>query len=201
MSDEIRAEKHSLRAELRARRARLTLAERKQASRRACARLMASPIWENALRVGLFLSMHDEVSTQLLLESAWRTGRRVATPVTPPLGSPLAFRWVQRGTLLRRARFGALEPGPDAEVAPLDDLELLVVPGLGFDARGARLGAGGAYYDRTLPQTGPAVMLAFSLQQLDRVPEEPHDVRVQAVVTERGWTWPGAPGQLHKRAR
>ncbi|MCB9795896.1 MAG: 5-formyltetrahydrofolate cyclo-ligase [Alphaproteobacteria bacterium] len=190
MTPDLRAEKRRLRAVLRACRAHLTLEECERASRRACAQLMAGALWDQADRIGLFHSMRDEVDTQMLLESAWRTGRRVALPVTPPLGRPLQFRWVHRDTPLVRTRFGAMEPAPTATSAALDELDLVIVPGLGFDARGARLGAGGGYYDRTLPRTGPGVMLAFSCQQLERVPEEEHDLRVAAVVTERGWCWP-----------
>ncbi|MCB9765210.1 MAG: 5-formyltetrahydrofolate cyclo-ligase [Alphaproteobacteria bacterium] len=188
-------EKRRLRAELKARRATLAPGDRARASNQACAALMASALWRQAERVALFHAMPDEVSTRSLLESAWRDGRRVALPVTPPLGSPLVFRWVEPTTPLKRARYGALEPEPSAARARLDALQLVVVPGLGFDERGARLGAGGGYYDRTLSRTGPGVMLAFSCQRLDRVPEEAHDRRVVAVATELGWMWssPGAP--------
>lgn len=64
-----------------------------------------------------------------------------------------------------------------------------MVPGLGFDARGGRLGYGGGYYDRLLtrlPSTALRVAAAFSAQLLDAVPMEPHDQYVSLIVTEDG---------------
>lgn len=196
MSDSIRQAKRRLRVELGTLRASLTEAERDQASRRACAVLMASDLWGRAQSVALFHSMSDEVSTLMLLRSAWRTGRRVALPVTPSLGEPLEFRWVTPSTPLVRAHYGALEPGPTAARSEHADLDLVIVPGLGFDARGARLGYGGGYYDRTLRSAGPAIMLAFACQRVATVPEEEHDVRVRGVATETGWMSPVTNGDV-----
>lgn len=176
-----------MRAERKARRALLTVDEREQASNRACEVLLASPSWSRARTVALFHAMPGEVSTAQLLQAAWSTGRSVVLPVTPPLGQPLAFRRVQPDTPLVRAHYGALEPGPTAVHVAHAAIDLVVTPGLAFDDRGARLGYGGGYYDRTLPLTGPSVLLAFACQQVERVPEEAHDVRMHAVVTESGW--------------
>lgn len=183
----VRRRKRQLRRHLRARRASLTADERQSASHRICEAVLASPVWRDARSTALFHSMADEVCTSALLQAAWRRGRPVALPRTPPLGRPLAFHWVTPDTRLVRAAFGALEPPPTAPSADLAALHLVLTPGLGFDARGARLGYGGGYYDRTLAHTGHAVLLAFGCQRVEHVPEEPHDRRVHSVVTENGW--------------
>lgn len=191
MTQQTRLDKQALRERATRIRAALGPEARTAKSRWACASLMATPSWDRAERVALFHSMPDEISTQLLLESAWRTGRRVALPFTPPLGEALRFRWVDPGTELERSRFGVLEPGAHAASAPLTELDLVVVPGLAFDQSGARLGYGGGYYDRTLSGLGvPTVMLAFDCQRAERVPMEPHDVRVRAIATEVGLVTP-----------
>ncbi len=136
--------------------------------------------------MALFRSMGAEIETAGILHAAWQSGRSVALPVAPPLGQPLLFRWVDETTDLVGSRYGAMEPGASAPVAAVDELDLLVVPGLAFDVRGARLGYGGGYYDRTLVGAGSAIMLAFACQQVDRVPEEPHDQRLATVITEEG---------------
>jgi len=161
-----------------------------RASRRATAVLMANKAWDQAHTVALFHSISSEVSTEMLIQSALRTGRRVALPVTPPLGQPLEFRLVTPSTPLVRAHFGALEPGPTATRVDYDAIALVVTAGLGFDRRGGRLGYGGGYYDRTQQLTGPGVLLAFACQQVDRIPEEAHDIRVRGIVTESGWLTP-----------
>lgn len=187
--------KRALRAALAQRRAAMTAEERARASHAACAALLASPWWADASAVALFHSMPHEVSTVALMEACWSSGRSVALPVTPRLGQPLQFRWVTEHTPLVRAHYGALEPGPTAAAAPHDEIGLVVTPGLGFDERGARLGYGGGYYDRTLGLTsGSAVMLAFDGQRVPRIPEEPHDARVAAIATDAGLTVPtGTP--------
>lgn len=83
---------------------------------------------------------------------------------------------------------GILEPSPDAPAVAVEAIDLLVVPGVGFDRRGGRLGQGGGFYDRLLAAPGRralAVGLGFAVQLVDEVPTEAHDQRLDAVITER----------------
>ena len=178
-----------MRAELAGRRRRMGPEARARAGQRVVDQVLASPLWAASRAVALYHAMPEEVPTAPLLEAAWASGRRVALPVTPPRGNPLVFRWVTPESRLIRAHFGALEPSPQAPEAAPGTVELVVVPGLGFDPRCARLGYGGGYYDRTLTQWGPSLMVAFDCQQVEAIPEEPHDVRVGRVITEsRPWS-------------
>lgn len=95
-------------------------------------------------------------------------------------------------------RLEELEPGPffgipqPPEAAPAvepERLAMVIVPALGFDRAGRRLGTGGGYYDRFLPRLSPQALRvgwAFSLQVVDRLPAEPHDRGVDVIVTEAG---------------
>ena len=186
MNDRIRLEKKRLRRELRGRRRGLDDAERARANQRITEAVLGLPQWERARAVGLYHSLFEEVDTAGLIEAAWASGRRVALPLAPGLGLPLTFHWVERDTPLVRSSFDALEPAPDTPRAALADLDLVIVPGLGFDRRGARLGQGGGYYDRTLQAAVPAVLVAFACQELPEVPEDAHDRRLDVVVTEDG---------------
>jgi 5-formyltetrahydrofolate cyclo-ligase len=80
------------------------------------------------------------------------------------------------------SRFGVREPqGPAVDESLID---LVVVPGLAFTPAGARLGYGGGFYDRFLPLvSAPHVGVCFAEQVLDDLPVEPHDIRVQHVVS------------------
>ncbi len=99
---------------------------------------------------------------------------------------PLDFRlWTEDGTLVP-AGFGTLAPPPDAPAAVPD---LVLLPLLGFDDSGTRLGYGGGFYDRTLaalPVRPRLVGLAFAAQHLAAIPRDQHDIPLDAVVTEDG---------------
>lgn len=84
---------------------------------------------------------------------------------------------------------GPWEPPAIAPALPLEAQDVVLVPGLGFDRHGGRIGRGGGCYDRTFPPgvRGPTlVALAFAWQVIDRVPAGPHDRRMDAIVTEYG---------------
>jgi 5-formyltetrahydrofolate cyclo-ligase len=92
---------------------------------------------------------------------------------------------------LRRSALGLPQPVRNRPQRTARRLQLIVLPLLGFDGRGQRLGNGGGWYDRALaaPRQGRRPLLvgyAFANQEMDRIPAEPWDVRLDAVVTERG---------------
>ena len=113
----------------------------------------------------------------------------VGVPVIIGKGQPLRFREWSPGARMVEGTFKALVPEEGAWVEP----QVLIVPLLAFDARGYRLGYGGGFYDRTLEGLRArhpvlAVGFAFSAQEVDEVPTEPTDQRLDAIVTEKGVT-------------
>ncbi len=113
----------------------------------------------------------------------------VGVPVILEKAAPLRFREWSPGCRMVEGAFKALIPEEGAWVEP----EVLIVPLLAFDARGYRLGYGGGFYDRTLEllrSRGPvlAVGFAFAAQEVDAVPTDAFDQRLDAVVTEKGVT-------------
>ncbi|RYY12359.1 MAG: 5-formyltetrahydrofolate cyclo-ligase [Alphaproteobacteria bacterium] len=130
--------------------------------------------------IGGFWPLTDEIDVRPLLLALVGRGHRVGLPATPPRGAGLSFRRWQPGATLTPGRFGTVEP-----VGPAIVPTLLLVPLLAFDRWGHRLGYGGGYYDRTLAAL-PAFTIGcgFALQEVDRVPTETHDHRLNAVATE-----------------
>lgn len=111
----------------------------------------------------------------------------VGVPVISGPDRPLTFRRWHPGAAMVAGAFGALIPVVAEEVVP----EVLIVPLLAFDRAGYRLGYGGGFYDRTLEglrARGPvtAIGFAFAAQEVDRVPTEPTDQKLDLIVTERG---------------
>lgn len=84
---------------------------------------------------------------------------------------------------------GIREPGPGQAAVAIEELEVVVVPGLGFTRSGDRLGRGAGFYDRFLARLSPGTVtvgLAISAQMRDDLPTEPTDRRVDWLVTEDG---------------
>ena len=137
--------------------------------------------------VSLFAPFRDEIDTAPLAAVLWEAGAEVALPVVVDRASPLLFRRWRPGDVLEPV--GAYRiPTPSAlqpEVVPQD----LIVPLAAFDRRGYRIGYGAGHYDRTLALLrahGPvrAFGYAFACQEVDHVPAEPHDERVEGMITE-----------------
>lgn len=88
---------------------------------------------------------------------------------------------------LKPGPFGLLEPLKDNPMIPLEEIELIFVPGLAFDLSKGRIGYGGGFYDRVLPKIkGKKIGVAFSFQIFDSLPFEFHDCKVDLIVTEEG---------------
>lgn len=116
----------------------------------------------------------------------------VGVPVILGAGQALRFREWSPGCAMVAGEFGALIPAEGAWVEP----EVVIVPMVAFDARGYRLGYGGGFYDRTLEglrarRPTLAVGFAFAAQEMEAVPIEATDQRLDAVVTEQGVRWFG----------
>lgn len=185
VAGDVIAAKHALRERLRARRDALPAP-----ARAAWALHMAS--WADALlaggapgTVGAYWPLRSEADPRPLAQALAARGVLLALPVV--VGVDLVFRNWTSGMVLEPAGFGTVAPGPSAiEVSP----DLMLVPLLGFDARGHRLGWGKGYYDRYLARRGAtcrAVGLAFACQQLAEIPAEAHDRRLDGILTERGY--------------
>lgn len=130
-----------------------------------------------------FWPIGDEIDIRPLLLALAGRGHVVALPETPRRGQPLIFhRWRSGGRLIPE-RFGTLRPEADPVVP-----DLLLVPLLAFDRAGWRLGYGGGFYDRTLAGLPGrrTIGCAYAVQQIEAVPVEAHDRRLDAVATEEG---------------
>ncbi|MDP6621772.1 MAG: 5-formyltetrahydrofolate cyclo-ligase [Alphaproteobacteria bacterium] len=130
--------------------------------------------------------MRQEQDPVPLMKRLHGAGQAVALPVIEKPEKTLLFRSWEPGQVLEEAEFGTSQPAPEAAVLRP---KVILVPLLAFDDRGFRLGYGGGYYDRTiaaLRQSGEllAIGIAYDAQQVERVPEEEFDQRLDWVVTE-----------------
>ncbi|MEP9375800.1 5-formyltetrahydrofolate cyclo-ligase [Aquabacter sp. CN5-332] len=182
-------EKARLRGEALARRAAMGTAARVAAS--AAAAQHAPVLLENVSGrvVSLFAPFRDEIDTAPLAALLWDAGAQVALPVVIARDLPLLFRIWRPGDVLEPVgAYRIPTPLPSSpQLVPQD----LIVPLAAFDRRGYRIGYGAGHYDRTLALLRAQVPVrafgyAFACQEVDEVPVEPHDERVDGMITEAG---------------
>ena len=146
-------------------------------------RLMAEDWWAAAFQVGIYRSTPSEPATEALLADLLARGAQVAVPMRRGVG--YAWGWVDASTSWKKGAHGIWEPR-EAKPAAADDLRLIVVPGVAFDAQGGRLGHGRGHFDRLLARSGALLVgLCFENRLVEAVPMEPHDVRMDVVATEK----------------
>lgn len=186
------AEKTLLRRALLAARAALTADDRAQAAESLAEHALELPELAEADTVAAYVSVGREPGTRALLDALRTRGVRVLLPVLLP-DNDLDWAVYEGAGRLAKAGRGLLEPvgerlGPKA----VGEAGAVLLPGLAVDARGMRLGRGGGSYDRVLARLGRAgtdpalVVLLYANEVVARVPEEPHDHPVHAVVTPEG---------------
>ncbi|MEI6279846.1 MAG: 5-formyltetrahydrofolate cyclo-ligase [Verrucomicrobiae bacterium] len=140
-------------------------------------RLRGWTVWQSASRLGAFCALSDEPDVL----NPWPEGKRVALPRVE--GDGFSLHWVTCREELVPGRFGILEPRQTAPPAGIS-FDLILVPGMAFDREGRRLGRGRGYYDRFLASaTGLVAGVCFDDQLAPAVPHEPHDARMDAVIT------------------
>ncbi|MEE8449422.1 MAG: 5-formyltetrahydrofolate cyclo-ligase [Thermodesulfobacteriota bacterium] len=138
--------------------------------------------------VALYWSFRGEVDTELIFEAGWKRKKELLLPVIQTQEGLLTFRKVRYREELIPGRYGIMVPPCEADrVVPLESIDLMVVPGVGFDLTGVRLGYGGGYYDRTLTRLlyrTKKLALAFDVQMVNSLPLNSTDVKVDMVITE-----------------
>jgi 5-formyltetrahydrofolate cyclo-ligase len=182
---EIRAWRKARRAALIARRVALTQLERARLGAIALERLAPLLPAPQGRTIGIYWPFKGEIDLRPLARRFAREGAVIGLPVVVEKARPLEFwRWVP-GAPLGRGIWDIPIPAERAPVLP----ELLLVPLVGFDASGYRLGYGGGYYDRTLAALAPrprAIGLGYELGRLATIHPQPHDIPMNAIVTEGG---------------
>ena len=141
------------------------------------------PQFQQASTVLLYWSMDDEVQTHSFVER-WYRQKVLLLPCV--VGDDLVLRqYTGPECMVAGEQFGIGEPTGE-EWKDLGAVELIVVPGVAFDKQNNRMGRGRGFYDRLLKSTPNAVKVgvAYDFQMLDTIPVEPHDVKMNRVITE-----------------
>ncbi len=193
--------KAAQRRALRARRAALSPQQQARAAERLAANVAATRLFRASRRVALYLPNDGEIDTAPLIQRGWAFHKRCYLPLLSRLRHDrLWFAEVLPDTPLALNRYGIPEPSvPARRWLRAQELDLILLPLVGFDAAGNRIGMGAGFYDRSLAflrgrsawRKPQLLGLAHELQRLEKLAPEPWDVPLQGVVTDQAVYWAG----------
>jgi 5-formyltetrahydrofolate cyclo-ligase len=165
-------------------------------SARAVARFMALPEYKKAKVAMWYIDCRSETRTKPeLLEEVARKEKKIIVPyctVDENGENKLGLWWMESLEEMVVGKWNILEPpkemwgNPEKEVEP-EELDIIMVPGVGFDRNGGRMGNGQGYYDRLLERARPdcpLIALCYESQLFDEILVAPHDVYMDKVITE-----------------
>ena len=187
----------ALRRQLRQARRQLSPTRQRLAARELYRQLAQHPVFRRARHIAFYLPNDGEIDPRPLMLEAQRRGKATYLPVLNAWPrTRMVFQRMMPNERLRPNRFGIAEPAfrPNRQ-RRIWTLDLVLMPLVGFDEHGGRLGMGGGFYDRSLAYRGrrknghkPTLLgLAHECQKVDRLPLEPWDVSLQATVTDQSW--------------
>ncbi|SDV09820.1 5-formyltetrahydrofolate cyclo-ligase [Pseudomonas mucidolens] len=186
-----------LRRMLRKARRALTPSEQRQAALGLYRQLAQHPLFRRAKHISLYLPSDGEIDPRLLLRAAQRRGKATYLPVLSAWPrTKMVFQRVRAGEKLRPNRFRILEPRINAaRQRKVWAMDLVLLPLVGFDDAGGRLGMGGGFYDRSLAYLAqrkawrkPTLLgLAHECQKVGQLTQASWDVPLQGTVTNKQW--------------
>ena len=153
-------------------------------------RVMSMPQYQAAKCVMWYVDVRDEVRTRHALSKALASDHKIVVPYC--VDGELELFYLQSMDELELGMYKILEPRTDlrdvaSKKVTVEELDLVIVPGVGFDRNGGRTGHGKGYYDKLLEnarQDTPLVALSFECQLFDEIPMQSHDIYMDAIVTE-----------------
>jgi 5-formyltetrahydrofolate cyclo-ligase len=148
-------------------------------------RLISLKEYRTAEIIALYSSIHNEVEMEMVTNDAISAGKKVVLPAMSD--GELRFRELTSASNMCRGAFGILEPCDYGKTVDPGLADIIVLPGIAFDVRGHRIGYGKGYYDRALHRLegkGKLIAVCYDFQLVDEIMGEPHDVKVDIVITE-----------------
>ena len=187
----LREQKNRSREILRRKKDAMLPEERLEKSQRICRHLMG--IIRDNETVMAYTSKEKEVNTEPLIRALFVQGNPVVVQIIIKEDVSLRLSYIRDFSALVPSTFGVPEPIGSEIPAAAEDLDMIILPMLGFDRAGGRIGYGAGYYDRFLSKNPDLrkIGIAFACQEVENLPQEENDIRMDVVVTEEGIVYQG----------
>lgn len=152
-------------------------------------RISQLPEFINAKTIFFYTSFRSEVDTIDMIKVSLNTGKLIVLPKVDKENNRLKLYEIKNMNELARGYMWILEPFVSEDrLRDLDDIDLIIIPGAAFDIYGNRLGYGAGFYDMLLSKMEkkiPIVAPAYEEQIVEKIPAEPHDIKVDKIVTDK----------------
>lgn len=152
-------------------------------------RLFESNYYKNSKRIFIYVSYKSEIDTKRIINKAIKDNKAIYIPRTDIKNKYMDAVEIKSLDNLIEDKYGILEPDVDAPCIEPGKLDLIIVPGVGFDRDGGRLGYGAGYYDRYFKKIGEKsikkLALAYDFQIIDKIPMDEFDKKIDAIITEK----------------
>lgn len=160
----------------------------KEASKIICSKIINHHQFKDAQNILVYIPFRKEVEIKELIEEAWRLGKGVLVPKTEKQHRQMSIYEITSWQDLELGNYGIYEPKVNDKMPfIIDNINLVIVPGVAFDAKGFRLGYGGGYYDRFFDRFKKQpfkIGVAFEMQMVEQLPVDEHDYPVDQIITE-----------------
>ncbi len=152
-------------------------------------RIIMLPEFSDAKTILFYASFRSEADTMDMIKLSLHLGKLAVLPRVCKKEHILKLYEIKNMDELARGYMWILEPSVDeARLRKLSDIDLVIIPGAAFDTQGNRLGYGAAFYDKllaTLERKIPIIAPAYEEQIVEKIPAEPHDIKVDKIITDK----------------
>ena len=180
--------KNKIRMDLKDKRAKLSKQDVIKFSNRIKNKLFEMEEFKQASYLMFYISYNNEVYTHDMIKECLKNKKKVIVPISDRKNRYLILSELNSWNDLITGSYGILEPREDkVKKVPIVQIDLIIVPGVGFDEHGRRIGHGKGYYDNLLRNSKNAlhIGLAFEVQILKEIPVDSHDIPVKKIITEK----------------
>lgn len=175
-------EKHEIRKWIKGMRSMLIETEKMKAAEDVFSNLEHTAAFIMAKDILMYHSLPDELATHSFLRK-WNKKKNFYLPRVNGVNLDILPYDESR---LELGAFHIEEPSGN-DVIPVEEIDLIIVPGVAFDRKGNRLGRGKGFYDRLLNDTSATkIGVGYEFQYIDEIPAEPHDIKMDIVITQSG---------------
>lgn len=155
-------------------------------SKNACLYFTESETYKNSREIMLYMPLGNETDTTYIINQALRDNKKLIFPVTDMYTGEITPVYGDANTFFVKGAFGVNEPS-EKNIASIENIDVVIVPGIAFDKKGNRVGFGKGCYDKFLVKTDCVkIGFCYSFQLVEQIAVDEYDIKMNYIITEEG---------------